>query len=66
VVDKQVVPAELTGSDRKLSQEIDRMDGAELWRACFLGGMEESRYRGMEASIKSIRMEGDDFRSIAQ
>jgi hypothetical protein len=42
-------------SDQWLSKEIDRMDGAELWRACFLGGMEESRYRGLEASIKSIK-----------
>ena len=44
MVDKQAVPmAKLTVSDRQLSQEVDRMDGAELWRACFLGGIEESR-----------------------
>jgi hypothetical protein len=56
VVNKQAVPmAKLMVSDRWLSKEIDRMDGAELWRACFLGGMEESRYRGLEASIKSIK-----------
>ena len=55
MVDKQAGSiAKLTVSDRQLSEEIDRMDGAELWRACFLGGMEVFvGNRSLEVSIRS-------------
>jgi hypothetical protein len=65
VVDKQAVPAELTVSDRQLCKEIDGMDGAELWRACFLGGMAE--FVIIEVwRLRLDRIDGDGFRSMAQ
>jgi hypothetical protein len=46
--------AKLTVSDRQLSKEIDRMDGVELWRACFSGGMEVFvGNRSLEVPIRS-------------